>query len=370
MTGIPIGKRRLLFVGGKGGVGKTTTAAAVAIKLAETGGRTLVVSTDPAHSLGDLFDRNIGDEEQELLPGVWGMEVDPDDEVDRYLESVKRTMRDFVRPGMYPEIERQMELTRQSPGASEAAMMERVATLMQEGGATFERVIFDTAPTGHTLRLLSLPEIMAAWMDGLLRSRDRSDSFGRAVERLTGRKVRREGSEDVDEPASTGEPSHGTEGEGEEHTEEEEKRPSADELSWFQEADDAPADERGRRIREILLARRRTFAQARRLLLDREKTAFIMVLIPEKLPILETQKALEALSRHRIPIAGLVVNRVLPDGPLGEFLERRREQESEYLERIDRLFADYPRIRVPLLQRDVDGVESLREVGRYLEVEG
>ena len=353
MSGIRIAGRRLLFVGGKGGVGKTTTAGALALKSAEAGEPVLLVSTDPAHSLGDLFGRSIGNRERELLPNLWALELEPEEEVDRYLEGVKGTMRAFVRPAMYPEIERQMELTRHSPGATEAALMERMAGLMGQATSEDRRIIFDTAPTGHTLRLLALPEIMAAWMDGLLRSRDRSDSFGRALNRLTGRS---------DDP-----PGHAHEG----HTgEPDSSQPEGDELSWFQQIDEGPRDERSQRIREILLERRRSFSQARRLLLDGDTTAFVMVLIPEKLPILETEKALKVLGEHRVPVAGLVVNRVLPESALGEFLESRRQQEGEYLTRIDRSFSKFPRVRVPLLHRDVEGAESLREIAAHLSISG
>lgn len=331
MTSLPLRGRAILFVGGKGGVGKTTTAAALALSMAEAGERILLVSTDPAHSLADIFGTSVGDRGRQIVPGLDAVEVEPEEEVARYLGRVTQTMRRFVRPAMYPEIERQMELTRHSPGAEEAALMDRVAHLMDEGRRGYDRVVFDTAPTGHTLRLLSLPEIMAAWTDGLLRSRERSDSLGRAVERLTRR-----------------------------------REAPGDELSWFDDADDAPEDERTRSIREILMERRRRFAAARRLLLDPEVTAFVLVLIPEKLPILESEKAVEVLRRHRVPVAGVVVNRVLPDAPLGEFLERRRGQEAEYLERVDRSFAALPRVRVPLMSRDVEGLDGLREVGRHL----
>ena len=331
MSALPLEGRSILFVGGKGGVGKSTTAAALAVRMADAGERVLLVSTDPAHSLADLFGTAIGDGEREVLTGLHALEIDPEGEVDRYLARVSANMRRFVDPAMYAEIERQMDLTRQAPGAMEVALLDRVTVLMEEGRQRHDRVIFDTAPTGHTLRLLALPEIMAAWTEGLLKSRERSDSLGRAVRRLTSR-----------------------------------KQGSGDELSWFDDVDDAPEDERSRRIREVLLERRRRFAQARRLLLDSEVTAFLLVLIPEKLPILESEKTLEVLRRHRVPVGGAVVNRVLPNAPLGDFLESRRAQETEYLERIDRSFRDLPRVRVPLLSRDVEGVASLRDVGEHL----
>jgi arsenite-transporting ATPase len=331
LTALPLAGRSILFVGGKGGVGKTTTAAALALRMTEGGERILLVSTDPAHSLADLFGRPVGDHATEIVPGLDAMEIDPDKEVERYLGRVSATMKRFVHPAMYSEIERQMELTRHSPGAEEAALMDRVADLMGEGRAGYDRIIFDTAPTGHTLRLLSLPEIMAAWTDGLLRSRERSDSLGKAVDRL-GRH----------------------------------KQAGGDELSWFDDPDEAPEDERAAKIRDVLLERRRRFARARRLMLDASVTAFVLVLIPEKLPILESEKALDVLRRHKVPVAGVVVNRVLPETPLGDFLESRRDQEAEYLARIQSGLSGLPHVHVPLLSRDPEGLEGLREVGAYL----
>ena len=331
MSGLSLEGRSIVFVGGKGGVGKTTTAAALSLRMAEAGERILLVSTDPAHSLADLFGGRIGDGAKEIVPGLHAMEIDPSREVDRYLDRVASTMKRFVRPAMYPEIERQMALTRHAPGAEEAALMDRVAHLMEEGRVGYDRVVFDTAPTGHTLRLLSLPEIMAAWTDGLLRSRDRSQSLAEAVDRIDRR-----------------------------------RQASGDELSWFDDTDERPEDERTARIRDVLMERRRRFAQARRLLLDASVTAFLLVLVPEKLPILESAKALSVLREHKVPVAGIVVNRVLPEKPLGAFLEQRRGQEATYLERIARDLAGVPHVHVPLLARDVVGLEGLREVSRHL----
>jgi arsenite/tail-anchored protein-transporting ATPase len=348
---LPLRGRRLLFIGGKGGVGKTTIAGALGLRAAAAGERVLIVSTDPAHSLGDLFDMPVGDRTREIRPGLHGLEVDPDVEVGRYLDQVQSNMRRFVRPAMYSEIQRQIALTRGSPGAVEAALMDRVADLMDRAGDEYDRVIFDTAPTGHTLRLLSLPEIMGAWTDGLLRSRERSDSFGRAVRRLTRSKSDATGGSEALVEASAAP----------------RRQPaSGDDLTWFDDTKEAPADERTQRIREVLLERRRKFSRARRLLLDPERTAFVLVLIPEKLPILESEKALRVLREHKVPVAGLVVNRVLPDAQLGTFLENRREQEKEYLARIDTLFGDLPRVRVPLLPQDVAGIGSLETVADAL----
>jgi arsenite-transporting ATPase len=213
-------------------------------------------------------------------------------------------------------------------------MLERVAGLMVSETTDYEVLVFDTAPTGQTLRLLTLPEIMAAWTDGLLRHRERSDRLADTVRRMGG----------------------GQRG---------------DDLSHFEQTDEAESgDPRFRKVREKLLERRRVFQKARRMLLDEGATAFVLVMIPERLPILETRKAVAALEKFGVPIAGLVVNRVLPDGPVGEFLEERREQEREYLRQIDDDFSRVPRIRLPLFPRDVGGLEPLRELARHLFPEG
>jgi arsenite/tail-anchored protein-transporting ATPase len=333
VSSLPIAGRRIIFVGGKGGVGKTTVAASVALHLADEGRRCLVVSTDPAHSLGDVFKTAIGDRPRDLAPGLQGLEIDPDALVEEYLDDVKSNMRELVQPAMYHEVDRQVELARTSPGAVEAAMLERVAGLMTDDSGDHDVIVFDTAPTGQTLRLLSLPEIMAAWTDGLLRHRERSDEMSKVMGRMRGGAEPRRG----DELAQI------------EHVHEEET-----------------GDPRFARIRETLLRRRRTFHKARRILLDTDATAFVLVLIPERLPVLETSKAVEALERFQIPVVGLVVNRLLPEGPLGEFLEERREQERFYLSEIEKRFKGRPQIRVPLFSRDVGGLEALREVGAHL----
>lgn len=318
-----------MFVGGKGGVGKTTTAAALALRLAERGERCLVVSTDPAHSLGDIFDREIGNTELQLAPNLFGLEIDPDAQVEQHLDAVKSTMRELVQPHMFAEIERQMSLARLSPGAVEAAMLERMAELMATGPERYDRIVFDTAPTGHTLRLLSLPEIMAAWTDGLLRHRDRSDSWNKSLKKLN-------------------------------------PRPGVGDDISFLDAPTEPEDERSTRIRQVLLERRRKFYEARRILLDSDATGFILVLIPEKLPILESQKAVESLRAAEVPVLGLVVNRVLPPQHLGEFMEHRREQEAAYLAQIDASFPRLHRLYLPLLPRDVEDLQSLRTIGAQL----
>ncbi len=321
-----------MFVGGKGGVGKTTTAAALAVTAADRGRSCLLVSTDPAHSLGDIFGRAIGGARQELGPRLWGLEIDPDAEATRHIRTVKEQMKALVHPDLYGEVERQLELARYAPGATEAALLERVAELMGRDGEPYDIVIFDTAPSGHTVRLLSLPEVMGAWTDGLLRHRDRSARFSSALKHLGGGRAR------------------------------------GDDLSLIDSAEDLPSGSLGAHLDDVLQARRRKFLVAREQLTDTAATAFLLVVNPDKLSILESQRVAELLRRFDIPVSALVVNRVLPDSAAGDFLEARREQEQTYRREIDRVFGHLPRVVVPLLEHDVHGLDTLRRVGGLLGV--
>jgi arsenite/tail-anchored protein-transporting ATPase len=317
-AGLDIGQRRLLFVGGKGGVGKTTVAAALAVSIADAGRRCLLVSTDPAHSLGDVFSRRIGEPACEIMPNLAALEIDPDAQADRYIAGVAHNLRSLVTPERYPAVERSLSLARAAPGAAEAALLDRITELMDEASGAYDVVVFDTAPVGHTLRLLSLPELMAAWTDGMLERRDRAEGWAHALGRLRGQ-----------------------------------DRPD-------------PDDDRDAGIRRILLDRRRRFQRAGQRITDPDASGFLLVLIAEPLPILESRKALEALERSGVPVLGLVVNQLLPSGPLGDFFERRRERETRYLAQIDETFPHCRRWTLPLMPEDVRGLEALRRVAALL----
>ena len=327
--------RRIVFVGGKGGVGKTTTAAALALAAAERGRRCLVVSTDPAHSLRDVFDRAIGDAETALAPGLTGLEIDPDRTAEAHIASVKERMKTLVHPRLYDEVDRQLDLAAHAPGAAEAALIERVAELMALAGSRFDLVVFDTAPSGHTVRLLTLPEVMSAWMDGLLRHRERASRLGAMLGHLGG----------------------GPRGQG-----------RGDELSLIDRREDHPRDSPEARINEVLQARRRKLVVARERLLDTAGTAFLLVVNPDRLSILESRRIVETLARFDLPVAALVVNRVLPDAAeaSGAFIDARRAQEQTHLREIDAIFSALRRTLVPLRPDDVHGLDALRDIGAQL----
>ena len=172
-------QRRVLFLGGKGGVGKTTVASATALAAARAGRRVLVVSTDPAHNLGHLWAQRVGDRITPLGDGAGGrldgLEIDPDATTDQHLREVGHTLKRLMPGHLAGEVDKHMELSRRSPGTHEAAVLERMTELVEKGLRDYDLVVFDTAPSGHTARLMALPEVMTAWTHGLLRRRESSE---------------------------------------------------------------------------------------------------------------------------------------------------------------------------------------------------
>ena len=154
---------RFIFFSGKGGVGKTSMACASAVRHADEGHKTLIVTTDPASNLADVFEQVIGHKITPIhgLSNLWAMEIDPDKATDEYKERALAPIRAVFPPQMVQVIEEQMS----SPCTAEVAAFDRFTDFLDvpasPGVQAFDVVIFDTAPTGHTLRLLELP---AAWV--------------------------------------------------------------------------------------------------------------------------------------------------------------------------------------------------------------
>lgn len=299
-------ERKYIFFGGKGGVGKTTCSSAFSKCCARTGDKTLVVSTDPAHSLADIFGITIGPEIVLLEDNLYGLEIDADLERKKYSDRIKAQLTAGISPVIIEEIQRQIDAANISPGSEEAAIFDKFIEIIEEKGDEFDRIIFDTAPTGHTLRLLSLPELMGGWMDSLISKRKSALGLMKMI-----------------------------------HSGDKEKK------------DDIDRDP----ILSILEKRKAKFEKARDILIDSENMEFIFVINPEKLPILETKKAIEILTKYRIPVGGVVVNRTIPEefSKGNEFWSKRKTVEKQYMEIINTEFEDKILTVLPLLDEDVKG---------------
>lgn len=310
--------RELLFFGGKGGVGKTTVASAFALLAAERGRRTLLVSTDPAHSTSDILGLELGPEPRPVRADFWAMEIDPEREADSYIADVKARIAESTAPRLVQEVERQIDIARVSPGAEEAALFERFTRIMEQARGEYDRIVFDTAPTAQTLRLLSLPELMSAWINGLISQRLKVNVLSRMWRSVAG--------------AAAGD-----------------RREEPDP------------------VLATLEERKARFHRARQILTDAKRTAFVFVVNPERLPILETERAVRTLTKYKIPLGAVIVNKVLPQNVEGAFLAKRRERESTYLTEIADKFAAQLVFHVLLLESDVQGIETLRRIAEQLQ---
>ena len=281
-----------VFFGGKGGVGKTTVSSSYALKCARAGHKTLVVSTDPAHSVSDVFDQPFSDDAQSVdgIENLWAMQIDPDEEVTRHLDELRQGLSEQVSTAMVNEINRQLEMAHGTPGAYEAALFDRFVDVMRNA-EPYDRVVFDTSPTGGTLRLLGLPELLEDWVDRLMQKR----------------KV----SIDLFEKAAVGN----------------------NEARRVMEGDPVLA-----RLEE----RKNFFEFAGRTL--REDAAFFLVLNPDELSVNETARAISQLDQKGLAVRGLVANKLTPapdpdeSGRGARYLRDRIQTETERLDRVRREF--------------------------------
>jgi len=306
--------KRFTFFGGKGGTGKTTSSSAYALHLARSGVRTLAVSTDPAHSLADAFGKSIGSSIVKLEDNLWAIEIDAALEAKKYMEGVQEQMRTIVSPAIVEEINKQLRVAYVSPGAEESAIFDCFVDLMEKAGGEFDAIVFDTAPTGHTLRLLTLPEVLGVWMEHLLAKRNK------AMEMM--------------------------------------KMAAHYERDLQEKIKNDP-------VLSLLARRRDRFSRARDMLTDHALTTFHFVLNAEKLAVLETERAVTMMNEFKIDVGALIVNRVLPP-ETGPFFEKRRCQQAEYLRQIEAEFGKYGIIQVPMLDSDIEGMAELEKVGPML----
>ncbi|MEF8906444.1 MAG: TRC40/GET3/ArsA family transport-energizing ATPase [Haloarculaceae archaeon] len=310
-----------VLYGGKGGVGKTTMAAATALASARDGTATLVVSTDPAHSLSDTLETPIPAEPTRIRDEdpLYAAEIDPEDALEEG---------PFAGDGENPMGGMMGGLGGSMPGADEAAAVRLLLEYMDD--PRFDRVVVDTAPTGHTLRLLELPEVMDSMLGRVLTMRQRLSGMMDSVTGMFG---------DDEDGAEM----------------------DVDDLEELRE-----------RI-EVL----------RDVLQDPARTDFRVVLVPEELSVRESERLLDRLAEFGVPVGTVVVNRVMqeltdvadveadwfvsPDLDDCEFCQRRWAVQRDALERSQDIFRGHDVRRVPLFADEVRGEKLLRVVAACIE---
>lgn len=317
----------IIFVGGKGGVGKTTTAAALASHYASQQKKTLIVSTDPAHSLGDVLNIRLSNEKTAVTAYLDAIELNPDIIVDAHFAQVERTITAYANPDMMPKIREHLRLSKSAPGAQEAAMLESMCQhLVSAADANYEHIIFDTAPTGHTLRLLVLPEMMGAWTDGLLAQQRRQAKLRSVANHLDSHN-QKSNQKDIDNDVPN---------------------PFA-----------ANKSDRWEQAVSVLEKRKALFRQAGILLHDRSQTAIVLVMTADVLPLAETKRAIEQLEDSKLPPAAIVVNQLITPIQADEFWQHRAERQQQLMHDIEKIFTNYPLYPIYLQKTDIRGTGAL-----------
>ncbi len=303
--------QQLIIFGGKGGSGKTTSACATALHIAktETEKRILVVSTDPAHSVGDSFNCKAGNKEIAIkgLDNLWALEIDADEVGDDFYREHRETMKKIADRGTYfdkDDIDGFFDLT--IPGINEVMGVIKISHIIKENN--YDLVILDTAPTGHTLRLLSMPKEMERW----IKLMDMMQSKHRFLMKTFG------------------------------------GRYIADDGDSFL---------------------KKTLEDVRRLryLLSNERLCeFVPVLIPEPMYIEETNRLLGDLRSYGIAVNNIIANRVAKTHGGCAFCISREDDQKEKLSTIEERFSDYNLYRVTLFPGEVSGLDALAEYADIL----
>jgi arsenite-transporting ATPase len=294
---------RIVLVTGKGGVGKTTVAAATALAAADSGKRTLVTSTDPAHSLSDALMVDLQSEPTAIVDRLEGQQIDTQRQLDRYWGSIRKQLIDVLDWGGAAGIEAEEFLV--FPGMDELFALLEVNRHARSGD--YDVLVVDCAPTAETLRLLSLPEVLSWYFEKVLPTERRLMKAARPLlHRLT----------------------------------------------------DLPLPED-----EVFTAAQSVFENiegVKELMSKPEVTTARLVVNPEKMVIDEARRTYSYLGLFGYGIDGVVVNRVLPDLVEDPYFERWRAIQKGHLDSVDDAFAEVPRLRLRLFDDEMVGVDRLR----------
>jgi len=300
---------RILLYTGKGGVGKTSTSAATALRCAELGYRTAVLSTDPAHSLGDSFETPIGSQLTELAPNLWGQEIDLLSQMDQYWGRVQGYLHAlFAWQGMDSLV---AEETAVLPGMEELASLMQITALADSG--QYDVIVIDAAPTGSTLQLLSFPDMARWYIEKIFPFQRKTVQLARPVmKRFT----------DIPIP------------------------------------DESVFDS----VQELVGYLERTSL----LLSDRTVSSMRVVLNPEKMVVKEAQRAYTYLNLYGYSVDAIVCNRVFPDTLVDSYFATWKQAQQENRQLIREAFHPLPIIEVPFFGQEVAGKPMLYQMAAML----
>lgn len=295
---------RIILYLGKGGVGKTTVAAATAVRSAQLGYKTLVASTDIAHSLADSLDQPLEAQPIEIAPNLWAQEISVVADIHNYWDVLQGFMANMLRDGNQMNKVVADELSA-FPGMDEIVSLLHINKQAKE--RNFDRVIIDAAPTGETIRLLTMPDTFRWYAGHLTRSRT---GLMKAIRPFAGRFL------------------------------------------------NAPME-----ILDALEKLDAATGELRATLSDPAISSYRVVLQPEKMVMREAERAVSYLGLFNYPVDSVVINRILPEQlGEGEFYQKRRQIQAHYLEQIEANFAPLPLWRAPYYDHEVVGIDALQRL--------
>ena len=306
---------KYIFFGGKGGVGKTVMAGAAALWSAKQGKKTLLASTNPVHSLSNLFEQNVFgrpvvvcDEEK-----CHAFEIDTRETIERSKKNIREKINWFLKfADITTKAEDFIESATMNPAFEESAMFENMIDLMFKDEYDF--YVFDTAPTANARRLLGMSKVYGLWVDKMLKSKEEATSL-------------------------------------------------RDLLSFTKKKEEDP-------LLDYLLDFKDRMAHAKDLLTDDALTAFFFVTLPESLPIAVITRFINWFYEFGIPVGGVVVNGVIPKEQIvvdtAEFVQNRIKMQEEHMEQIWKIFGDKVRAVAPLFETEVKGTKMLNRMVEQL----
>ena len=309
--------RRYIMFGGKGGLGKTTFSAATAFWLAQQGQRVLVFSVDPQASLTDIFQKDIfGKGAVKIMDNLWAQEIDADSHIKAYQNEIRKKILDMYGFDAVPdEIEDYIQAASAEPAMEESAIFDAVVDIVVKGD--YDYYIYDLVPLGHALYYLSMAKVYDEWINKITRLREEMREYETMVAKIKRQK----------------------------------------------ETDEYKI------LTELLYIKQRINASSS-ILTDKEKTAFFFVVVPEEMIILDTQKAAELFAKFDVPIAGYVVNRVLPpelrNQVVPAYLHNRLAMQSGYIDKIKMTLGEQVLGYVPEMERDVTGLPMIEKLANIM----
>jgi arsenite/tail-anchored protein-transporting ATPase len=297
---------RTILYTGKGGVGKTSVAAATALAIARSGLRTVVLSTDPAHSLSDSLEADLGPSPVPVADNLWGQEVQAEAEMERHWRAVQRWLGSLLSDRGVDRILAE-ELT-VPPGMDEIFSLLQLKRYHESG--EFDVIVVDCAPTGETLRLLSFPEVARWWLEKVFPWEKRLVTAARPFARTV-----------LDLPL-----------------------PGNDVLAEVHH------------LVENLI-------EMSEILRDRSRASIRLVMNPERMVIKEAQRTFTYLNLYGYLTDAVVVNRVFPDAVEGGYFAGWRDVQREQVELVEQAFAPVPVLRAPFFEQEVIGPQMLERLG-------